>query len=130
MLLDTEWQVGRLCWPSRTGIMRLGDSPNVEGPGIQRSRRSLRKTASVPIWLRNEQLSPIWEEETETQVLSRQGAGLHCHHSVLTESTLVIIRRDNGRRANARVSYSRYNPDGERELGIEFIDKDNFWDLD
>jgi general secretion pathway protein A len=90
----------------------------------------LRKTASVPVWLRNEQLSPLWEEETETQVLSRHGAGLHCRHSVLTKSTLVIIRRDNGRRANARVRHSRYNPDGERELGIEFIDEQNFWDLD
>jgi hypothetical protein len=28
------------------------------------------------------------------------------------------------------VRYSRYNPDGKRELGIEFIDNDNFWDLD
>jgi hypothetical protein len=28
------------------------------------------------------------------------------------------------------VRYSRYNPDGKRELGVEFIDSDNFWGLD
>jgi hypothetical protein len=28
------------------------------------------------------------------------------------------------------VRYSRFNPDGKRELGIEFITNDNFWGLD
>jgi hypothetical protein len=99
-------------------------------PGIQCPRRSNRKTASFPIWLRNEELGPVWEEETETQTVSRCGAGLRCHHLVSVESIVVIVRRDTGRRAKARVRYSRYNPDGERELGIEFMDNDNFWGLD
>lgn len=43
---------------------------------------------------------------------------------------MIIVRRDTGRRAKARVRYCRYNPDGRRELGIEFIDNDNFWGLD
>jgi type II secretory pathway predicted ATPase ExeA len=90
----------------------------------------LRKTASVPVWLRSEHLGPIWEEETEARVLSLHGAGLRSRHFVLTGSTLVVTRRDNGRRANARVRYCRYDGDGKRELGIEFIDEGNFWDLD
>jgi hypothetical protein len=94
------------------------------------SRRSLRKAAFLPIWLRNEGQRPIWEEETETHVVSRYGAGLYCQHFVQPENMVIILRRDNGRRANARVTYVRYDPDGKRELGIEFIDKDNFWDLD
>ena len=99
-------------------------------PGIQCPRRSNRKTTSFPIWLRNEELGPVWEEETETQIVSRCGAGLRCRHLVSAESIVVVIRRDTGLRAKARVRYSRYNPDGKRELGIEFIDNDNFWGLD
>jgi hypothetical protein len=99
-------------------------------PGIQCPRRSNRKTTTFPIWLRSEELGPIWEEETETQTVSRCGAGLRCRHLVSAESMVVIVRRDTGRRAKARVRYSRFNPDGKRELGIEFIDNDNFWGLD
>jgi hypothetical protein len=99
-------------------------------PGIQCPRRSDRKTTSFPIWLRSDNVGPVWEEETETQTVSCCGAGLCCHHLVSAESMVVIVRRDTGRRAKARVRYSRHNPDGKRELGIEFIDCDNFWDLD
>jgi hypothetical protein len=99
-------------------------------PGIQCSRRSNRRATSFPIWLRNEELGAIWEEETETQIVSRYGAGLLCRHLASPESILVIVHRDTGRRAKARVRYSRYNRDGKRELGIEFIDNNNFWGLD
>src|ERR1700687_6030132 len=99
-------------------------------PRIQCPRRSDRKIASFPIWLRNEDMGPVWEEETETQMVSRCGAGLRCRHLVSAESIVVIIRQDTGRRAKARVRYSRFNPDGKRELGVEFITNDNFWDLD
>ena len=97
--------------------------------GVQ-CRRSNRKATAIPIWLRNEELGPVWEEETETQIVSRCGAGLSCRHLASADSVVVIVRRDTGRRAKARVRYSRYNPDGKRELGVEFIDHDNFWGLD
>src|ERR1035437_6977432 len=114
---------------------RQRDDPMSKPPygeilGIQCPRRSNRKTTSFPIWLRNEEPGPVWEEETETQIVSRCGAGLRCRHLVSAESIVVVVRRDTGRRAKARVRYSRYNPDGKRELGIEFIDNDNFWGLD
>jgi hypothetical protein len=99
-------------------------------PGIQCPRRSNRKTTSFPIWLRHEEPGPVWEEETETETVSRCGAGLRCRHLVSAQSLVVIVRRDTGRRAKARVRYSRYNPAGKRELGIEFIDNDNFWGFD
>ena len=99
-------------------------------PRIQCPRRSNRKIASFPIWLRNEDMGPVWEEETETQMVSRCGAGLRCRHLVSAESLVVIVRQDTGRRAKARVRYSRFNPDGKRELGIEFIANENFWGLD
>ena len=93
-------------------------------------RGSNRKATAIPIWLRNEEKGPVWEEEAETLVLSRCGAGLICRHLALANSIVIIIRRDTERRAKARVRYSRYNPDGRRELGVEFIDSDNFWVLD
>ena len=98
-------------------------------PSRIHSRRSLRKATFVPIWLRNDGHHPTWEEETETLVVSRYGAGLRCRHSIQAGNIVVILRRDNGRRATARVTYVRYDADGKRELGIEFIDRDNFWDL-
>ena len=110
--------------------MGLGDSPIRMELGIKWFRRSLRKTASIPVWLRNEKLGPVWEEETDTQDVSRNGAGLRCRHLVQPGKLLVLVRRDNGQRANARVRYSQRSPKGERRLGIEFIDNDNFWDLD
>lgn len=82
------------------------------------------------VWLRNEERGPIWEEDTETQVVSRYGAGLRCRHFVESERILVIVRRDDGRRVNARVRYCRNNPSGKRDVGIEFIGADNFWGLD
>ena len=108
----------------------MSNSSNGTTTTIRCSRRSDRKATSIPIWLRNEGLGPVWEEETETQIVSRCGAGLCCRHLASPESIVVIVRRDTGRRAKARVRYSRYNPDGKRELGVEFIDNENFWGLD
>ncbi len=99
-------------------------------PAYQPPRRSPRKPSCIPIWLRHEARGPIWEEETETHVLSRFGAGLHCRHSIIPDAIVTIICRDSGQSASARVRYSRYNRDGTRELGVEFIDQDNFWGLD
>jgi hypothetical protein len=98
--------------------------------GIQRPRRSNRQAMPFPIWLRNEEMGPTWEEETETQIVSRHGAGLRCRHLVSSKSMVVIVRRDTGQRAKAQVRYSQFNLDGKREVGIEFIDDDNFWSLD
>src|SRR4029077_3075329 len=101
-----------------------GDSTIRMELGIKWFRRSLRKTASIPVWLRNEKLGPVWEEETDTQDVSRNGAGLRCRHLVQPGKMLVLVRRDNGQRANARVRYSQRSPKGDRRLGIEFIDND------
>ncbi len=108
----------------------MSNSLNAVITAIRSPRRSNRKAVTIPIWLRNEGLGAVWEEETETQIVSRCGAGLCCRHLASPESIVVIVRRDTGRRAKARVRYSRYNPDGKRELGVEFIDSDNFWGLD
>ncbi len=112
----------------------LDVAPGPEQPAVAplefpRARRSLRKVAFVRVWLRRETGDRIWEEETQTQMLSRHGAALACRHAVQPGEVLAIIRRDNGKRVNARVAYSKYNPNGDREIGVELLDNENFWNV-
>jgi len=86
---------------------------------------------AIPLWLRREERGRVWEEETETHLLSRYGAGVACRHSVEPGSTLAIVRRDTGGRATARVIYSRYDArEARREIGVEILQAENFWELD
>jgi hypothetical protein len=112
----------------------LDDAPGPEQPSaapleFPRARRSPRKPAFVRVWLRRETGDRIWEEDTQTQMLSRHGAAIECRHAVQTGEVLAIIRRDNGKRVNARVAYSKYSPSGDREIGVELLDNENFWNV-
>jgi hypothetical protein len=91
-------------------------------------RRSPRLSSSVPVWLRREDPSRTWEEETWTVTVSQHGAGLICRHAVETGGKVVLCRRDKGSRAQARVVYCRYDGDGRRQIGVELLDRDDFWD--
>src|SRR2546422_6705192 len=64
------------------GEVAGGEQPSAAMSQIQRPRRSPRRAASIPVWVRREGKGPTWEEETETQVLSRYGACLECRHAV------------------------------------------------
>jgi PilZ domain len=94
----------------------------------KRLRRSPRLSATVPVWLRREDPSRTWEEETWTVTVSRHGAGLVCRHPVEAGGTVVLCRRDKGSRVQARVVYCRYDGDGRRQIGVELLDRDDFWD--
>jgi hypothetical protein len=91
-------------------------------------RRSPRLANAVPVWLRREDSHRTWEEDTWTSTLSRHGAGFICRHPVETGGTVVLTRKDKGGRAAARVVYSRIDSEGSRQIGVELIDRDNFWD--
>ncbi|HTP43771.1 MAG TPA: PilZ domain-containing protein [Candidatus Acidoferrum sp.] len=95
----------------------------------QRLRRSPRMTSSVPIYLRREDSGRTWEEETWTITVSQHGASLVCRHPVETGGSLVVSRRDRANRVQARVVYCRYNAEGWREIGVELLDRDDFWGL-
>jgi hypothetical protein len=103
-----------------------------EGPAlrISRRRRSPRVSARFALWLRREEAGRTWEEETETRLVSRFGAGLECRHLVEPGANLAITRRDTGRRATARVAYRRFSEDGCREIGVELVGCENFWELE
>jgi hypothetical protein len=95
----------------------------------QRLRRSPRLNSSVPIFLRREDSGRTWEEETWTITVSQHGASLVCRHPVETGGSLVLSRRDRANRVQARVVYCRYNSEGWREIGVELLDRDDFWGL-
>jgi PilZ domain len=95
----------------------------------QRLRRSPRMNSSVPIFLRREDSGRTWEEETWTITVSQHGASLVCRHPVETGGALVLSRRDRANRVSARVVYCRYNSEGWREIGVELLDRDDFWGL-
>ena len=94
----------------------------------KRLRRSPRLSSTVPVWLRREDPSRTWEEETWTVTVSRHGAGLVCRHPVEAGGTVVLCRRDKGSRVQARVVYCRYDGDGRRQIGVELLNRDDFWD--
>ena len=91
-------------------------------------RRSPRLATAVLVWLRREDSRRTWEEDTWTSTLSRHGAGFVCRHPVETGATVVLTRKDKGSRAAARVVYSRMDSEGRRQIGVELIDRDDFWD--
>ncbi len=96
----------------------------------RRLRRSPRKVATVPIRFRSERPGRPWEEETETRVVSRYGALVECEHPAKTGETLRILRLDKALEADARVAWHQPKKGGRQEMGLEFLNCDNFWELD
>ena len=93
----------------------------------QRLRRSPRSAASVLVWLRREDPGQTWEEETCTSSVSLHGAGLICRHRVEPGQIVFLCRKDKGGRARARIVYSHYDAAGDRQIGLEILDRDDFW---
>src|SRR3989442_13621065 len=101
------------------GEVAGGEQPTAARPEIQRPRRSPRRAASIPVWLRREGQGRIWEEETQTQGLSRYGACVECRHAVEAGAILAILRRANGQRAIAEGRCWRLNAEGHRAIGLD-----------
>jgi hypothetical protein len=94
----------------------------------QRIRRSPRTVSSIAVWLRREDPHQTWHEETWTVSVSRHGAALLCRRPVEKGGTVVLCRKDKGSRAEAQVVYSLRDPEGRKQIGIQFNDPINFWD--
>ena len=88
-------------------------------------RRSTRRMASIPVRLSSEKPQDLWEEETETLMISRWGALVRCQRPFEINRKLRLVRKDNGRQAHARIAWSK-----AESVAIEFLDSDNFWGLD
>ena len=96
----------------------------------RRLRRSPRKMTSIPIQMWSGKSKPRWEEKTETQSISRYGALVKSQHYLEVDENLVVARLDTGRRVDARVAWHGQKKDRHSEVGIEFPNCDNFWELD
>jgi hypothetical protein len=94
----------------------------------QRLRRSPRVSKSVVVWLRREDPTQTWEEEAWTSSISRHGAGLTCRHRVEPGQTVFLCRKDKGGRARARIVYSHFDSAGDRQIGVELLDREDFWE--
>jgi hypothetical protein len=93
-------------------------------------RRSPRKVTSIAVQVRSEKSGQRWEEKTKTQVVSRYGALVKCQHYVDIDERLSVVRLDNGRKADAHVVWHAGKKDEQPKVGIEFLNCDNFWELD
>ena len=93
-------------------------------------RRSPRRVASIPIRVSSEKPGQPWKEETETRLISRYGALVEFRHPVGRGEKLLLSRRDTGHQAEATVAWCKAKREGELEVGIEFLDCDNFWELE
>ena len=96
----------------------------------RRLRRSPRKSASVAVLLRCDTLGRTWEEDAETESLSRYGASVLCSHPAKPGEHLQIMRSETGQKALALVVWQRPSEDRNFLMGVEFMDCDNFWGLD
>ena len=95
-------------------------------------RRSPRKVAAIAVHLTSCNPGEVWEEDTETLLVSRYGALVRCSHGAKPGETLEMTRSDTGRKVQARVAWQRNSGlerDGAR-LGVEFLACENFWELD
>ncbi|MFZ0038452.1 MAG: hypothetical protein WAK91_13570 [Candidatus Acidiferrales bacterium] len=95
----------------------------------QSLRRGPRVESAVSVYVRREESGRTWEEETWTSTLSLHGAGLVCRHLVEKGGMVILCRKDKGERARARVVYCHYDGQGRRQIGVEFLDRPDFWDF-
>jgi len=93
-------------------------------------RRSPRTVTSIAIQVRPEKPGQRWEEKTETRLISRYGALVNTQRSLEIGENLRVERLDNGRKAVARVAWHVRKKHRQAEIGIEFLNCDNFWELD
>jgi PilZ domain len=93
-------------------------------------RRSPRTVTSIAIQVRSEKPGQRWEEKTETRLISRYGALVKTRRSLEIDENLRVERLDNGRKAVARVAWHVRKKRRQAEIGIEFLNCDNFWELD
>ena len=96
----------------------------------RRLRRSVRRTASIPVLLRSESPGRSWEERTETLDLDRHGAKLKCQHPVEIEEIVSLVRVDTGREAKGRVVWCLRKDSQQHEIGVELLGCENYWGLD
>jgi Tfp pilus assembly protein PilZ len=52
------------------------------------------------------------------------------HHAVAVNEMLTVVRPDRGRAVHARVAWIHPTEPQTADVGIEFLDAENFWEVD
>jgi hypothetical protein len=92
-------------------------------------RRGPRVPARMAVVLRSDAPNEPWEENAETQLLSRHGAQVLCRHDAAIGDRLTCVRLDSGNRVEAQVVWARRQAAGDIEIGLEFLTDVNFWNF-
>jgi hypothetical protein len=92
-------------------------------------RRGPRVPARMAVLLRSEASDAPWEENGETQLVSRHGAQILCRREPAIGDRLTCVRLDSGARVEAQVVWARHQGNGNIEIGIEFLSDTNFWNF-
>jgi len=71
-----------------------------------------------------------WEEATETLTVSRHGASLTCGRVLVQGDVINVKRPDTGQYGAARVVWACRKDAGHFEVGIEFLNDVDMWELD
>lgn len=93
-------------------------------------RRSPRKVVNIPVLLSSDKLGQSWEEPATTRVISRYGAAVECSHDLDVGDAILLERTDRSAQVRARVAWRRPKSADRYEIGLEFLQSENFWDLD
>ncbi len=93
-------------------------------------RRSVRKVATIPVVLSSEKLGQSWEEQAVTRVISRHGAAVECGHELEIGDSILLQRVNPPGRVRARVAWRQPKDLARFEIGLEFLQAENFWDVD
>jgi len=109
---------------------RLFDIVLSAAESIRRLRRSKRKAAAIPVRLSCEIIGRTWTEDTQTRIISFHGACVQCAHAVKVGDTLRIERPEARLHAACRVAWRESQPDGKSDVGIEFTEPIDFWQMD
>ena len=93
-------------------------------------RRSPRRAAALAVRLRCDKLGHSWEEDARTRMLSRYGVLMECQHAVESGEVLTFEWPEKSKQARARVAWVHPADNGTSLVGVEFLDAENFWELD
>ena len=96
----------------------------------RRIRRSVRKAAHIPLQLSLEMPGHPWTVDAETLLVSQHGALVELPRSLPVHHPLRVVRLDTFSQAQAHVAWYQRKQNGHIELGIEFVDCENFWQID
>lgn len=93
-------------------------------------RKSPRRNVTIPVRLRCAEPGHHWEQDAQTRTISRRGALIECNRPVTGGEKFFVVRLDTGGQATAQVVWHQCKEQGGVDVGIEIVDRENFWQLD